>query len=256
MLKRFLPSVVFVVFALSGLKISLGAQQEPTLIEIGGSRAYIAGPEDASVGVIVVHDWFGISEMTRETVSRLGSMGYRTVAVDLYHGESATDHGRAGELLGSLEPADAGEILDAAIESLSDRNRSIGLIGFSAGAFPALQATAGNAGVSAMVGVYGGNLEQVDSASLVAMSANVLLISGSVDGWAMGSIESVQAVMASAGKAVEVYVYPNGGHGFAQPLWNNGATLDSTATRVSWMLIDDFLERHLPGQRLSGQRLN
>src|SRR6516162_6931959 len=54
------------------------------------SRAYVAGPEDAKAGILFVHDYFGISDAVKESVERLGALGYRVSAVDLYKGRSAT----------------------------------------------------------------------------------------------------------------------------------------------------------------------
>ena len=51
-----------------------------------GFRAFVAGPADAKAGVLVVHDYFGISEATQQSVKHLGKLGYRSVAVDLYGG--------------------------------------------------------------------------------------------------------------------------------------------------------------------------
>src|ERR1700746_771250 len=39
-------------------------------------RAFVAGPAEAKAGVLVVHDYFGISEATQESVKRLGAFGY------------------------------------------------------------------------------------------------------------------------------------------------------------------------------------
>ena len=55
-------------------------------------RAFVAGPVDADAAVLIVHDYFGISDATKESVQRLGALGYRSVAVDLYGGKSATSH--------------------------------------------------------------------------------------------------------------------------------------------------------------------
>src|SRR6266480_4204196 len=55
-------------------------------------RAFVAGPADAKAAILIVHDYFGISDATKESVQRLGALGYRSVAVDLYGGKSATSH--------------------------------------------------------------------------------------------------------------------------------------------------------------------
>ena len=43
-----------------------------------------------------------------------------------------------------------------------------------------------------------------------------------------------------------MYIYPNADHAYAQPLFNEGKNLNLEATRVTWLLIDDFLKRHAP----------
>lgn len=44
-------------------------------------RAYIAGPENASAGILIVHDYFGMSAFTKMAADRLGAMGYRALAI-------------------------------------------------------------------------------------------------------------------------------------------------------------------------------
>src|SRR5689334_1336538 len=57
--------------------------------------AYVAGPEDATRAIVLVHDWFGVSPFYTEAAERLASQGYRVVAVDLYGGRRATTHEEA-----------------------------------------------------------------------------------------------------------------------------------------------------------------
>ena len=46
-------------------------------------RAFIAGPADAKAAVLIVHDYLGISDATKQSVQHLGALGYLSVAVDL-----------------------------------------------------------------------------------------------------------------------------------------------------------------------------
>ena len=43
--------------------------------------AYVDGPKDAEHGVVLVHDWFGVSPFYTEAAERLAKDGYRVVAV-------------------------------------------------------------------------------------------------------------------------------------------------------------------------------
>jgi hypothetical protein len=48
-----------------------------TLKQSDGSefRAFVAGPVNAKAAVLVVHDYFGISDATKQSVERLGALG-------------------------------------------------------------------------------------------------------------------------------------------------------------------------------------
>lgn len=243
---------MFSMFLMLFLTGSLAQAQDPGIESIPTSgpdgasyQALAAGSPDASAGVLVVHDWFGISDLSRSTLERLASQGYRAVAVDLYQGESATDHERAGELMNGLVRERADAILQAGLESLKQGDRSIAVVGFSMGGYEALHLTLLDPeAVDATVVVYGGGLEQA-AESLDDLEGPVLIVTGTDDSWAMDSMLEIRPAMAAAGKSLELYAYPNARHAFAQPLYSGGDNYDTTATRVSWMLIDDFLARHL-----------
>jgi carboxymethylenebutenolidase len=79
-------------------------------------RAFVAGPVDAEAGVLVVHDYFGISDATKQSVEHLGALGYRTIAVDLYGGKSATRHEEAVKLMQAVDQKAAGKILQAGLD--------------------------------------------------------------------------------------------------------------------------------------------
>jgi hypothetical protein len=40
-------------------------------------RAFVAGPPDVAAGILIVHDYFGISEATKPSVRHLADLGYR-----------------------------------------------------------------------------------------------------------------------------------------------------------------------------------
>jgi carboxymethylenebutenolidase len=223
---------------------SLQAVQQIELSLADGSTfdAYVGGPENANRAVMIVHDWFGISEMSKQTVERLGSMGYRTLAVDLYKGESATTHGEAGALMGSLVGAEVFEKLQIALDSLKAPGRVIASMGFSMGAPLALRATLNDpSSVAATVLFYGNAV--TDPEALSVLESPVLFMTGSKDNPQVGFTFS--NAMDEAGKMAELYIYPGARHAYAQPLFNGGQNFDETATRVSWVLADDFLIRHL-----------
>jgi len=209
-------------------------------------RAFAAGPDGASTGILLVHDWFGISDFTKESVNRLGSLGYRVLAVDLYKGSSAKTHAKAGELMGKLLRKETDDILQSGLNYLKQPDRKIITIGFSMGGMESLNANLNDPGsVNGTIIVYGGGFDRLSTESLQSLKSPILTITGSQDGWSLPASTTFLDNMIKAGKASELYVYPGADHAYAQPLYNEGKNYDAEATRITWLLIEDFLNREL-----------
>jgi carboxymethylenebutenolidase len=206
--------------------------------------AYVEGPKDARTGIVMVHDWFGVSPFYVEAEDRLARDGYRVVAVDLYGGRSATTHEEAAKLLATVRDDVAGREIDEAIKSLSDGGRPVAVMGFSMGARHALSAALRNSSVRATLLWYGETIR--DAQKLQQLGGPALLVVGSRDGGSASEDAAAFSKAAdAAGKGAEVYVYPGADHAFAQPLFNQGKTYDPAAADVAWLLSESFLKRRL-----------
>jgi carboxymethylenebutenolidase len=207
-------------------------------------RAYAAGPENAAKGILFVHDYFGISDAAKEAVERLGALGYRTIAVDLYKGKAATTNDAASALMRSKDSTETAHILEAGIDYLKRPGRKLASIGFSAGGIDAMNAALMEPETfSATVVVYGGGYDKIEKTNLDKLKSSVLAITGALDNWPLQA--AVNFLLNEKEKAFELYVYPGADHGYAQPLFNGGKNYNEEATRVTWMLMEDFLSRHL-----------
>ena len=207
--------------------------------------AAVLGPLTAAAepGVVLVHDWFGVTPFYTQAASRLERQGYRVVAVDLYGGRTATTHDEAAVLMQGVDAEAAARQIDVAVRSLSDVPRRIALVGFSMGARHALNAAARHKAVAAMVLWYGETSR--DMATLRRLSGPVLLVTGSQDGPAAEHAAAFSRAMDDAGAGAEVYLYPGAAHAFAQPLFGGGRGLDPAATQAAWALTEDFLRRRI-----------
>jgi carboxymethylenebutenolidase len=205
--------------------------------------AYVDGPADARAGIVLVHDWFGVSPFYVEATERLARQGYRVVAVDLYDGRKATTHEQAGTLLKALDANLANEKVDAAIKLLADRPRKLAIMGFSAGAKPAFDASLRNKAVGATLIWYGPTVN--DANALKSLGGPALLVVGSKDGSAADNAAAFSKAADSAGAKAEIHIYPGEEHAFAQPLFNAGRTYDAAAADSAWRLSEDFLKRSL-----------
>lgn len=206
--------------------------------------AYVAGASNARAGVVLVHDWFGVSPFYTEAEDKLAAEGYRVLAVDLYGGQSATTHEQASKLFGSLHDDLAGREIDAAIAQLTQGGRPVAVMGFSMGARHALAAALRNRGVHATVLWYGETIR--DAEKLRPLAGPALLIVGSRDGnSAAEDAAAFSRAADTAGVSAEIYIYPGADHAFAQPLFNQGKTYDPIAAELAWRLSEDFLKRRL-----------
>ncbi|HKQ12789.1 MAG TPA: alpha/beta fold hydrolase [Steroidobacteraceae bacterium] len=206
--------------------------------------AYAAGPQNAHAGVVLVHDWFGVSPFYTQAAEKLGEQGYRVLAVDLYGGHNATTHDQASKLLQSVRDDIAGREIDAAITQLAQGGRPVAVMGFSMGAKHALAAALRNPAVRATLLWYGATIN--DPAKLRQLAGPALLVVGSRDGTSAAENAAAFSKAAdAAGVGAEVYVYPGADHAFAQPLFNAGKTYDPVAASVAWRLSQDFLQRRL-----------
>ena len=90
---------------------------------------------------------------------RLGALGYRSVAVDLYGGKSATSHDEAVRLMQSVDRKTTEQILQAGLDYLTQPGRKVATIGFSMGGQESLNANLNDPeAVSATVMIYGSGL--------------------------------------------------------------------------------------------------
>ena len=209
-------------------------------------RAFVAGPADSDAAVLVVHDYFGISDATREAVERLGSLGYRAMAIDLYGGKSASVHEEAVKLMQSLDRKEADRALRTALDQLKEPGRKIATLGFSMGGQESLFANLNDPdAVSATAIVYGSGFDKLETARLERLKSPVLVISGSEDTGAVETASGFLAKMRTAKRQCEMFIYPGVDHGYAQPLFNGGKNFNAEAVRASWVVIEDFLESHL-----------
>lgn len=209
-------------------------------------RAFIAGPANAKAAVLIVHDYLGISDATKQSVQHLGALGYRSVAVDLYGGKSTTSHEEAVRLMQSLDRNATDKILQAGLDYLKQPGRKLATIGFSMGGQESLNANLNDPeAVSATVIIYGSGFDKIDTKRLERLKSPVLAITGSEDTDAVQAAINFLSRMKSAKRPYEMLIYPGADHGYAQPLFNEGKNYNPEAVHATWVLVDDFLDSHL-----------
>jgi carboxymethylenebutenolidase len=213
--------------------------------------AYLAVPEGGSgPGVLVLHAWWGLTDVFKRVCDRLAEAGFVALAPDLYHGKTTA----------SVEEAQAlGAALDQDVE---------GWRGDIAGAMQFLRqhkAThpAGGCGKLAFVGFSLGDAYALDmSVTLADQIAAVVVFYGSYPGLdyrrasasylfhfaeddpfePAESVAQMEQELQAAGRPVTVYTYPGTKHWFFE---DNRPEYDAEAARLAWERTIAFLHERL-----------
>ncbi len=176
--------------------------------------AYEAGPADATAGIVIIQEIFGVNAHIRDVTDRYAALGYRAVApalfdrlergVELGYTADTVTQGRA--MRGAIDWDDTVRDVGAAVAHLAG-NGPVGVVGYCYGG--SLAWLAANAlPVAAAVGYYGGQIIQFLDRT---PQAPVLLHFGEVD--YMIPLSDVTEI-SRAHPAVPVHVYPGADHGF------------------------------------------
>ena len=234
-MKRFIPLLAALVFAVSGLhaqdwaKVKLEKSprhQEWVKIKHGSREVncFVVYPEvkDKATTIVLIHEIFGLTDWAREMADELAAEGYIVIAPDLLYGsvtnggteELIKSGGNVGNAIQALPPAQITADLDAAVDyaaKLDASNGKIVVAGFCWGGGQSFRFATDNKTVKAAFVFYG-----------TAPNENVMAkINCPVYGFYAGNDARVTATvprateqMKAAGKIYEPVTYDGAGHGF------------------------------------------
>ncbi len=218
------------------------------------ASGYLVVPDVGSgPGVLLVQEWWGLSQSLKDVADRLGAAGFVALAPDLYHGELADpehqEMDRAAELMNALPPDRAGRDMSGAVDYLAGHEAvtgdGVGVVGFCMGGMLSL-IIAANRGdrIKAAVPFYGfpsGDAEP-DWSGLTAVVRGHMAENDDFFGpEAAGALE---AKLRAMGKDVQLTVHPGTGHAFMGP-HNALGTLDEALAAQIWPEVIAFLHEQL-----------
>ncbi len=217
---------------------------------------YLARPAVATgkvPGVVVIHQWMGLTDHERQVSDDLAKLGYVALAADIYgEGVRPKNTGEAGKLAGAYKGDRAlyRRRITAALETLKaqpgvDASR-LAVIGFCFGGTGALEAARAGLPVKGVVSFHGG-LDVPVGFVPGPISAKVLVCHGADDPFVPAKeVAAFQDEMRKA-KADFVFVaYAGAVHAFTQKEAGNdnskGAAYNEAAHRRSWQHMKDFFK--------------
>lgn len=176
-------------------------------------------------GIVVVHEWWGITKHVRDEARKFAAQGYTAIVADMYGDAKTADNPKdAGALSGAVRknPAVMLSRFNAAKDLLSKHatvNASkIGASGYCFGGSVVLDMARSGADLKGVAAFHAGLGAAGPAAAAGAVKAKVLVLNGADDPFIKpDSIEAFKKEM-DAAKVAYVYIsYPGAVHAFTNP---------------------------------------
>ena len=204
--------------------------------------AYVAGPENATKGVVVIQEIFGVNHHIRDMADRYAAQGYAVVAPALFDrvapgielGYTPDDISKGREVRMKLNDTEVMADVEAAADHLS--GKKLGIVGYCFGGTVAFWGATRSSKFAAISGWYGGG---VAGSKNEAANCAVQLHFGEKD--ASIPMADVDAVKMAQPKA-EIFVYMGAQHGFG---CDERGSFSKPDYDVAQQRTLDFFKKHL-----------
>jgi carboxymethylenebutenolidase len=224
--------------------------QNTTFASNGGqAHGYLTLPASGSgPGVIVIQEWWGLTDHIVGIADRLAGEGFVALAPDLFGGRTTHDSDEAGELMSQLPVAKAAQDLGGAVDFLLQHeavtSSKVGAVGFCmGGGFVLMLAAQQGDKIGAAVPFYGvGSGVPTEYSGLRAAVQGHY---GEDDQMYSASTarELEQQIREESGADVEFFFYP-AGHAFHNDE-NLLGTYDPDSAKLAWERAVRFLRDRL-----------
>jgi carboxymethylenebutenolidase len=244
---------VLLVGLVAALVVVRGDEPKTETIQIpngtgGPLSGFLATPPKPGryPALVVIHEWWGLTDWVKEETTKLAGQGYVALAVDLYRGKVATDPEEAHELMRGLAQDRAVSDLEAGFAYLSARNDvdryHIGSIGWCMGGGYSLQLAIHERHLAACVVNYGAL--PTDPNDIQQIGAPVLGNFGAEDrGITPDDVHAFEKSMQGLNRRIDVKIYDGAGHAFENPTNTTGYRPDAAAD--AWARTITFLGKSL-----------
>jgi carboxymethylenebutenolidase len=233
--------------ALTSLDVKFAAPDGAAL------SGYLSQPkgENRRPAVIVIHEWRGINDYTRDVARRLATAGYVALAPDLLSRQGGTSSfpspEAATETLLKVDEQVITVDLTAAVNYLKRQNfvraNKIGVIGFCWGGGKALLFTTRSQDLAASVIYYGGNPRNLEDVKNI--TAPVLGQYGGADERVTSGVPKLEETMKKYGKSFGYKIYAGAPHAFDND--TSPGIYREEAAKEAWGRTLDFFKKHLQG---------
>jgi dienelactone hydrolase len=224
-------------------------KQGNTVLE--GYLAYDSAGPARKPGVVIFHQWMGLTNHERTRAQRLAQLGYVAFAADIYgkgvHPANTTEAGAEAGKFRSDVPllrARAQAALAALRQQPNVLQDKIASIGFCFGGGAALELARSGADVLGTVSFHG-SLATPNPQDAKNIRGKVLVLHGADDpAVPRSAVLALEDEMKAAGVDWQVVLYSGTVHSFTQPEAGNdpskGSAYNAESDRRSWQAMRDF----------------
>ncbi|HEX5423172.1 MAG TPA: dienelactone hydrolase family protein [Candidatus Acidoferrales bacterium] len=209
---------------------------------------FLASPDKPGryPGLIVIHDWWGLTDWVKQQTVKFADAGFVALAVDLYNGKVATTPDEAQQLSSSLSDDPVVLQLMGSIVYLTTQNNvehdRIGAVGWAMGGYYAVDLAMHVPRLGACVDNYG--TLPTDPNEIEGIGAPFLGNFGADDrGVAPTDVDAFKKTMTNLNRVVDIKVYDGAGHSFANPADASAYRADAAAD--AWNRTVAFLNKSL-----------
>jgi dienelactone hydrolase len=205
----------------------------------------------AAPGVLVVHQWTGLTDYEKGRCRQLAELGYVAFAADIYGKGIRPSAMQDAAKQAGIYKSDR-ELyrrrLNLGLDQLKARQgvdaARLGAIGYCFGGTGVLELARSGASVSGVVSFHGG-LDSPEPAAGKKIRCSILVCHGADDPFVPSKdIEAFRAELDAAKVDWQMHTYSGAVHSFTQPLAGNdnsrGAAYNARADRRSWAAMQAF----------------
>lgn len=209
------------------------------------ARGYLANASRGNApGVIVIQEWWGLSENIKGLTDRFALAGFDALAPDLYNGVLVPYHDTdaANKQMNSLDFMDATtQTVRGAAQYLKRNGGKVGLTGFCLGGAVTVIGAARISELNAAVCFYGIPPEQAAKPADIKVPFQGHFATR--DDWCTPQVvDGFEQGLKAAGKTAEIFRY-EADHAFVNE--QRAAVHDREAAELAWSRATEFFKKHL-----------
>jgi len=219
-----------------------------------GYLTYNSSMKSKAPGILVVDEWWGLTDYGRKRARMLAELGYTALVVDMYgEGKQADNPTDAGAMSsGVMKDFGVAQARFVAAEDLLKKQPTvddarIAAIGFCFGGGVILNVVRQGTDLKGVVSFHG-DLGAVEPVGPAGIKAKILVLQGGADAFVTpDKVENFKKEMTAAGADYRVIVYPGATHAFSNPRatavgkkFNLPIVYNEKADKESWLAMKTF----------------